>query len=65
MTLSVVRLTLRSRWSLSIIDSFQSVQSRSLFLTKDFSGSTENAGPENEGPTRDQIDQRPTDTTEK
>jgi len=27
--------------------------------------STENAGPENEGPMRDQIDQRPTDTTGK
>jgi len=28
-------------------------------------GSTENAGPENEGPKRDQKDQRPTDTTGK
>jgi len=28
-------------------------------------GSTENAGPENEGSVRDQIDQRPTDMTGK
>ena len=28
-------------------------------------GSTENAGPENERPLRDQIDRRPTDTTGK
>jgi len=28
-------------------------------------GSTENAGPENEGRMKDQIDQRPTDTTGK
>jgi len=41
------------------------MKSFSSLVVRDNNGSTENARPENEGPMRDNIDQKPTDTTGK